>query len=59
MKIVEMLKTGAFNDMNQEDQPDGSVIISLTKRGDNHIYKMKIKDLYGKNEEVLWEETIP
>lgn len=44
--------------MNQEWQPDGSVIITLSKRGEKKVYKFKVKDLYGKKEEVLEEEEI-
>ena len=58
MKGIEKLKAGDFNDMNQEWQPDGSVIITLSKRGEKKVYKFKVKDLYGKKEEVLEEEEI-
>jgi len=57
MKVIERLKKGNFNDMNQEEQPDGSVIVTLVKRGDPHVYKMKVKNLYGKDEEVEWEKV--
>ncbi|GAH90743.1 unnamed protein product, partial [marine sediment metagenome] len=33
MTGLEKLKTGDFNSMNQEEQPDGSVIIILAKQG--------------------------
>lgn len=52
------LKSGNFNSMSQEGQPDGSVIVTLLKRGENKVYKFKVKDPYGKNEEVLEEEII-
>lgn len=55
MAVIEKLKTGDFNVMNQDWQPDGTVVITLTKRCDSRIYKMQVKDLYGENEEVLWE----
>jgi len=55
--VRKRLKEGNFNTMNQECQPDGSVIITLTKRGDPHIYRMKVKDLYGKKEKVEWEKV--
>ena len=58
MKGIEKLKSGDFNDMSQEEQPDGSVIITLTKRGDDRTYRFCVKDLYGKKEKVLWEEVI-
>ena len=55
--IIEKLKTGDFNHMKQVQQLDGSVIITLTKRGDNHVYRMAVKNLYKEAEEVLWEEV--
>ena len=58
MSGMERLKTGNFNNMDQEGQLDGSVIITLSKRGEDKVYKFKVKDLYGKNEEVLSEEVI-
>ena len=58
MSGVDKLKSGDFNEMSQEVQSDGSVIITLSKRGEGKVYRFKIKDLYGENEEVLWEEEI-
>jgi len=58
MTTLEKLKTGDFNHMSQEWQPDGSVIITLSKRGESKIYKLKVKDLYKPTEEVLEEEVI-
>ncbi len=56
MTGLEKLKTGDFNVMSQEEQPDGSTLISLSKRGEGKVYRFCIKDLYGKNEKVLWEK---
>ena len=47
---LEKLKAGDFNDMNQEWQPDGSVIITLSKRGDDKVCRFRVRDLYEKNE---------
>lgn len=58
MRGIEKLKEGDFNNMNQEGQPDGSVLVTLSKRGEGKTYKFRVKDLYGKNEEVLSEEVI-
>lgn len=57
MTGIEKLKSGDFNDMSQEEQPDGSILITLSKRGEGKVYKFKVKDLYGKMEEVLEEEV--
>jgi len=57
MEGLKKLKTGEFNALDQIEQPDGSVIITLTKRGDDKTYRFQVKDLYGPDEEVLWEEV--
>jgi hypothetical protein len=57
MKVREMLAKGEFNHMSQEQQSDGSVLVTLTKRGDPHVYRMWVKNLYTKDEEVLKEEV--
>ena len=58
MEGLRRLYTGDFNTMNQERQLDGSVIITLSKDGDDKIYRFRVKDLYGENEEVLEHEVI-
>lgn len=58
MRGIEKLKSGDFNTMSQEWQPDGSVIITLSKRGESKIYRFRVKDLYGEHEEVLNEEIL-
>ena len=57
MTVRERLALGDFNDMSQERQADGSVIVTLTKRGDPHVYRMKVRDLYKPTEVVEWEEV--
>ena len=54
---LDALKNGGFNVMNQERQPDGSMVIRLLSHKDNKLYRFQVKDLYGENEEVLWEEV--
>ena len=56
---LRKLYSGDFNSMSQEWQPDGSVIITLGKDGEKNSYRLKVKDLYGQNEEVLEHEVIP
>jgi len=58
MRGIEKLKTGDFNTMTQEEQPDGSVVVTLSSRKYPEIYRFRVKDLYGENEEVLEEEII-
>ena len=56
MAVRERLSKGEFNNMSQERQPDGSLLVTLTKRGDPHIYKLWVRDLYLPTEVVLKEE---
>lgn len=53
MEGLEKLKIGDFNDMMQEQQPDGSVIITLSKRGEDKVYKFRVRDLYGPGEKEV------
>jgi len=53
MEGLKKLKSGDFNNMAQESLPDGSVIITLTSRKYKKVYRFRVRDLYGKNEEVL------
>ena len=55
---LRKLHAGDFNDMSQEQQPDGSVIVTLSKRSENVSYRFRVKDLYEENEEVLEHEII-
>jgi len=53
MNGLEKLKTGDFNDMMQEQQPDGSVIITLSKRGEDKVYKFRVRNLYQPDEQEV------
>jgi len=57
MTVREMLTRGDFNDCDRVRQPDGSVLVTLTKRGDPHVYRMYVLHLYQPDERVLREET--
>lgn len=57
MNSIDKLKSGDFNSYNSETQPDGSVIITLTKRGEGKVYRFAVRNLYQEDEEVLWEEV--
>lgn len=58
MRGIKKLKTGDFNTISYAMQGDNSIIITLVKRGEGKVYKFKVKDLYGENEEVISEEVI-
>ncbi|NVM22281.1 MAG: hypothetical protein HWN68_10940 [Desulfobacterales bacterium] len=57
MKGIHKLKKGWFNDMSQEWQPDGTVIITLSQRGEGKVYQFCVENLYQKKEKVLWEKV--
>ncbi len=57
MLVRERLARGEFNNMSQAVQADGSLLVTLTKRGDPHVYRMWIKGLYTKGEQVIREEV--
>ena len=50
---LKRLKSGDFNTLNQEQQPDGSVIIILSKRNESQVYKFRVKNLYKENEQEV------
>lgn len=56
MTVRERLAKGEFNTMSQVRQPDGSLLVILTKRGDKYIYKLWVKGLYTPQEVVVKEE---
>lgn len=54
---LKKLKEGDFNELSQEGQPDGSVIITLTSAHYPEVYRFRVQDLYGPNEEVVDANT--
>jgi len=58
MTVREMLTNGDFNNMSQSPQIDGSLLVTLTKRNDEHIYKLWVTNLYQSNENVIREEIV-
>ncbi len=57
MTVREWLARGEFNHMSQAVQSDGSLLVTLTKRGDPHIYRLWVVDLYKPTERVIREEV--
>jgi hypothetical protein len=58
--VKEKFDSGDYNYQSQERRLDGSVLITLTKRGDPHVYRMLVKN-FGQKEtamEVLSEEVV-
>jgi len=43
--------------MNQFQQPDGSIIIALAKRGQKKVHRFRVKNLYQPNEEEVDIDT--
>lgn len=57
MEATELLKAGGYNYLSQDLQPDGSVLVTLRKRGDPRVYTFRARDLYGPNEEIFDEHV--
>ncbi len=55
MLVRERLARGEFNNMSQAVQADGSLLVTMTRRGDPHIYKLWVRDLYQVNEVIIRE----
>ena len=58
MKGLQKLYRGDFNSMNVETLPDGSQRITLAKDGEDKVYRLRVKNLYQKDEEVLEDEVL-
>ena len=56
MIVRDKLTRGEFNHMSQVTQADGSVLVTLTRRGDPRQYILIVKDLYQPTESVISEE---
>ena len=56
MTVREMLRDGDFNVMDQEEQPDGTLKVTLSKESDPKTYKMWVRGLYQESEVVIREE---
>lgn len=57
MRGLEKLHSGDFNDMSQQQLEDGSVLITLSKRGEDKVYKFRVRNLYQPDEEELDANT--
>ena len=58
MNDISKLYAGDFNTMNVEQQPDGSQTITLTKDGENKVYRFRVTNLYQEDEELLEDEVL-
>lgn len=54
---LNKLRTGDFNGLTDEEQPDGSHIITLSSRKYEQVYVFRVKNLYEKDEQLLDIET--
>ena len=53
MRAIDKYKSGDFNNVSWDWQPDGSAIITLSKRSEDKVYKFRVRNLYQENEEEL------
>ncbi len=58
MEGLRKLYLGDFNRMSQTHDAEGNTIVTLSKDGEEKVYRFKVKDLYGEHEEVLEHEVI-
>ena len=58
MEGLDKLYLGDFNYMSQEHDAEGNTIVTLSKDGEDKVYRFKVKDLYGEHEELLEHEVI-
>jgi len=49
---------GEWNSCTEKDLDDGSVLMILTSVNEDTVYRFRVKDPYGPNEEVLEYEEI-
>jgi len=52
-KGIQKLYCGDFNSIFVEKLPDGSQKITLTKDGEDKVYRFHVKNLYQEDEEIL------
>ncbi|MDP2105851.1 MAG: hypothetical protein Q8J76_07640 [Desulfobulbaceae bacterium] len=57
-KGLKKLYSGDWNILEAREQPDGSQRITLTKDGENKVYRFRVKNLYQEDEELLEDEVI-
>jgi hypothetical protein len=55
---LRRLYSGDYNHVNQEWQPDGSVIITITGGPSGEQDRLHVADLWGENERVISEERL-
>jgi hypothetical protein len=55
---LRKLYLGDFHKLNMGILDDGSVIVILVKDDEDRVYRFRVRDLYGPNEEVLEHEVI-
>jgi len=55
---LRRIYSGEFNYLSNRKLPDGSFEYYLSKHGESVAYRFRVRDLYGKNEEVLEHEII-
>ena len=54
-----MLYGGDFHSMTQERQEGSDItLVTLSRRGENTVYRFRVKNLYQVDEEVLEDEVV-
>lgn len=53
------LYSGDYNYLNEEWQPDGSVVVTVSGGKSGQVHRLHVRDLWGEHEDVLQEELVP
>jgi len=53
------LYSGDYNYLHQAWQDDGTVIVTVSGGKSGQVHRLHVRDLWGKDEEVITEEIMP
>ena len=56
--VQRRLYSGDYNYLDQDWQPDGTVIVTVSGGRSGQLHRAHIRDLWGKDEEVITEESV-
>jgi hypothetical protein len=52
------LYSGDYNEMFQDRQPDGTIIVTIAGGKSGRVHRLHIRNLWGRDEEILSEEEL-
>lgn len=57
-EITQKLRKGDFNVIRQDWQPDGTVVITFSKRGEGKVHRVHATKARPADRDVIKEETL-